>query len=384
MEDVEEEARGPQPPQQPPDSGGGLASVSDTTSVGGWVWIVLFGSVMALSFLANLLLAFTVVKNKKKHNVVYLMLLFMFAINLVDYSLLIFEFSLGMGHEYHHGSGACTLYQMATKGNPILQASAVLLLVNYAASTYISPPSTTAMATSCSRTNTFFLFGTFVLALVLVEVLFSIPTACFATIVTVKGKNYCEIDLSKAVNGQQQQKAISVYYLLYSAVFSYWLPLMIAAVPLTRLLRSSSGDKFPEVSVVLATVSSFFIFYLLHGSVVLVRHTLDAAGIPMATYQSWMIKVAQSLLWLVAYFWHVTRPALAILLDPDLKCEVGRLFGATDYDSVEQNNQTDANNRLVHLVPLKVMTNSSKTRRLGDDQEEPGETTSALQDCELA
>jgi hypothetical protein len=48
-------------------------------------------------------------------------------------------------------------------------------------------------------------------------------------------------------------------------------------------------------------------------------------------------QVAQSLLWLVAYFWHFTRPALAILLDPDLKSDVARFFGASnrDYANIE-------------------------------------------------
>ena len=31
-----------------------------------------------------------------------------------------------------------------------------------------------------------------------------------------------------------------------------------------------------------------------------------------------LLQVAQSLLWLLAFFWHVTRPLLAILIDPDL------------------------------------------------------------------
>ena len=31
-----------------------------------------------------------------------------------------------------------------------------------------------------------------------------------------------------------------------------------------------------------------------------------------------LFQVAQSLLWLLAFFWHVTRPLLAILIDPDL------------------------------------------------------------------
>ena len=31
------------------------------------------------------------------------------------------------------------------------------------------------------------------------------------------------------------------------------------------------------------------------------------------------LQVIQSLFWLVAYFWHFSRAALALLLDPDLK-----------------------------------------------------------------
>jgi hypothetical protein len=57
-----------------------------------------------------------------------------------------------------------------------------------------------------------------------------------------------------------------------------------------KLARSANSDKYPEVSVVLATVSSFFIFYSMHGCVVLTRHTIDAMGITLDTHQSWMIK----------------------------------------------------------------------------------------------
>ena len=60
---------------------------------------------------------------------------------------------------------------------------------------------------------------------------------------------------------------------------------------MTRLYRSANSDKYPEVSVVLSTASSFFVFFFLHGSVVLARHVLDASGIQLSTYHSWMIKV---------------------------------------------------------------------------------------------
>lgn len=36
---------------------------------------------------------------------------------------------------------------------------------------------------------------------------------------------------------------------------------------------------------------SFFVFFALHAAVVAARHTIDAADIPISTYQSWMLKV---------------------------------------------------------------------------------------------
>ena len=78
---------------------------------------------------------------------------------------------------------------------------------------------------------------------------------------------------------------VSKNYQLYYFVFQ------IALLPMVRLYRCANSDKYPEVSVVLSTASSFFVFFFLHGSVVLARHLMDASAIQMSTYHSWMIKV---------------------------------------------------------------------------------------------
>ena len=78
---------------------------------------------------------------------------------------------------------------------------------------------------------------------------------------------------------------VSKNYQLYYCVFQ------IALLPMVRLYRCANSDKYPEVSVVLSTASSFFVFFFLHGSVVLARHLMDASAIQMSTYHSWMIKV---------------------------------------------------------------------------------------------
>jgi hypothetical protein len=89
--------------------------------------------------------------------------------------------------------------------------------------------------------------------------------------------------------------------------------------------------------------------------------------------------VAQSLLWLVAYFWHFTRPALAILLDPDLKSDVAKCFGASngDYNNVDvrgNRQQQQQNNTL--LVPLSTTSVTTTTNaNLKDDDEKINDST---------
>ena len=79
------------------DPGGGIIleiedrpKIKDTTELGGGIWIILFGMVIVISLAANFLLSVLVVKNRKKHNLVYLMHLLLFAINLAGTNDIIF------------------------------------------------------------------------------------------------------------------------------------------------------------------------------------------------------------------------------------------------------------------------------------------------------
>lgn len=318
----------PEPPGEPPEV---------TQTLGGWIWVVLFGLVMAFSVIANVMLCCVVLPNKKKHNVVFMLLIGLFGLNLMDYGLLIFDFSLGIDHIYPHNERACGVYQAVSKGNPVIEASIVVLLVFYAAFNYICHCGCSIGAAEApkSKLSTLAFLGLSLSGLTVFYSLLALPTVTFAKIVTQDGKNYCEIDMDTA----NRQRDISLYYLIYSSILSYWLPLLMCVPPMVRLSRMKNSDKIylSEVTVVLATAYSFFTFHLLHASIVLVRHTLDAMGIALQDHQSWMIKVAQSLLWLVAYFWHATRPLLAILMDQELQakgCACCAPSGA--YDLVEE------------------------------------------------
>ena len=269
----------------PSDPGGGditesgdRPEIQDTSGLGGGIWIVLFGCVIVISLAANLILSVLVVRNRKKHNLVYFIHLFLFAINLLESSLLIFEFSLGIEHEYPYTQSACTMYQVVVKGNPIIQASAIVIMLVYASKTYSTqnlPPSCASEfadridrdnkshnyrlnnnnvtdeiteirnhgSRRCNqRKNDFIIFGCVIIFLVIIEFILSIPTALFSSIVNVKDKRYCEIDLSSYLNkyggedgtseghynnSKLHQMILCLYYLIYSSILTFWLPLLV-------------------------------------------------------------------------------------------------------------------------------------------------------------
>ena len=161
----------------------------------------------------------------------------------------------------------------------------------------------------------------------------------------------------------------------------------VSIVPLRRMTRNqTSCGKQPEINITLSTASSFFIFYVSHATLVFVRHTLDLAGLALSPYNSWMMKVCplrvassdcplerfsfaisqvgQSLLWLVAYFWHFARPALVISLDPHFQ----RTFGCLTFAgcrSHEEEAESDAKQ-----VEMSLLRNSKEPRKNLQHREE--------------
>ena len=103
------------------------------------IWIVLFWILMLLSMVTNTVYVTTVFTCKRKLTTSHLLLCFFFLINLVDYGLLIFEFSLGPGSQYPYSDGSCSFYQFLLQGSPLLSSGTLLLLVYQAYSSLSQP-----------------------------------------------------------------------------------------------------------------------------------------------------------------------------------------------------------------------------------------------------
>ena len=86
--------------------------------------------------------------------------------------------------------------------------------------------------------------------------------APLARIVYFEGKSYCEVDLSPMVsNSALLQTAVSLYYLAYSAVLSYWLPLIVSGDELKYFEMCSIPSSFANAKqppIPLKAVKDFF------------------------------------------------------------------------------------------------------------------------------
>ena len=130
---------------------------------------------------------------------------------------------------------------------PILEAIAVTVLVYYTAAKFLVPrnstnatsrrllwiyrevPTSSGSEAGSAGSSGLCTFAVLAGAMAVVCGVLAVPTAYLARIVYFEGKSYCEVDLSPLVsNSALLQTAVSLYYLAYSAVLSYWLPLLVS------------------------------------------------------------------------------------------------------------------------------------------------------------
>ena len=242
--------------QTPPQS-----SVGESSSL---IWLVLFSTVIVLSLFVNTIF-FAAVVSTRKMSKIHLFLFLFFIINLLEYSLLIFEFSLGTGNHYPYSDGSCSVYQMLLQGNPLLSAGALILLVYHAYSaTFLSQPRLILLLS----------------LIIFTQLLLSIPSFLYSGLaVYPSGARYCVMDLGGVSSWagmpmERQQMATALYYLMYKPILTYWLPICLLTAPLVKmgkLVNTTMDDQF-NITLTITITISYGVFHLPRATTMFVRY----------------------------------------------------------------------------------------------------------------
>ena len=207
------------------------------------VWIILFSLLIIISVLSNSLY---ILYNIRRRCVTHTILSVFFFLNLLDYVLLIIEFSSEHPGQFSHSEAWCSLYQLLLQTAPLLTSVTIVFLI-YQAWGLPSLSRTPALLTLIISTTTILLW-------------LLVPSVLFSEIAVYPSTaRYCVVDLS----GLASQNVITaVYFMLYKSVLSYWLHVLLIVLPLVKMLKlvNTDADKNLKISLSVAVGVSFIIF----------------------------------------------------------------------------------------------------------------------------
>ena len=234
---------------------------SESSSV---IWVILFTLLMILSVLSNII--YIVSLATRKVTTTRIIISCFFVINLLDYSLIIFEFSLGPDNQFSYTDMSCALYQVLLQLSPMLSSAALLLLVLQASLSSRLFTSASSILVAVMAT----------LALILLLV---VPTLLFSEVaVYPSSARHCVVDMSGVgaslgLDITRQHITTAIYNLVYRAGLTFWLPVLIILLPLVRMVRmvNTEVDSDLRVSLSLAVAASFIVFYFPLATVTTVR-----------------------------------------------------------------------------------------------------------------
>jgi len=282
-------------------------SANSSDSDSNMVWIILFSLVIFISILSNSLYIFS---NLKRRCLTHTLLSVFFLINLLDYVLLVLEFSFDQSGQFSYSDSLCSLYQLLVEASPLLTAATLIFLV-YQAWGLGWLASISSWTTVIGSTLTLITF-----MLMLMPSIFFSEIAVYPSTAT-----YCVIDLSGLANKMgldvnTQHIVTALYFILYKSVLAYWIPLLLIAFPLVKLMKmvNTDADKNLKISLSVAVGVSFLIFNLPLASVRAVRQIILIRSAPMAYNEKYVLDIAESLLRLLSFFYHIFRPLVCLVL----------------------------------------------------------------------
>jgi hypothetical protein len=206
------------------DSGGSSGQASSSL-----VWVILFSILILASVVLNTVFLAAVVISRRWSPVNVFVILF-FTVNLLDYALLLFEFSLGPSLQFAYSEPACALYQLLLQAAPLLTAGLFILLLLSSLPSAPSAPSATLRRLA---------------PVPCLALLLSLPSLAFSGLALYpSGARHCVLDLgglgaSLGLPAASLQLPTALYYLLLRALLPLWLPLLL--LPLVRRAAPKPG-----------------------------------------------------------------------------------------------------------------------------------------------
>ena len=168
------------------------------------VWVILFSLLILASVTLNTVFILAVVLSRQWTST-HLIIIAFFLVNLLDYALLLFEFSLGATLRFVYSEGACSFYQLLLQAAPLLTAATFLLLLLSSLPSAAPRPSTVMKR---------LLLGA------LISLLLSLPSLAFSGLaVYPSGARHCVLDLARVGAGMglptsDLQLPTAIYYLV--------------------------------------------------------------------------------------------------------------------------------------------------------------------------
>ena len=231
------------------------------------IWVILFTLVMILSVLSNII--YLVSLATRKVTTTRILIACFFVINLLDYSLIIFEFSLGPDNQFSYTDVSCALYQVLLQLSPLLTSATLLLLVlqaSLSSSRLFSSASSILVA---------------VMASLAVILLLAVPTLLFSEVaVYPSSARHCVVDMSGVgaslgLDITRQHITTAIYNMVYRAGLTFWLPVLVILVPLVKIAGKYHSDKSHVDLQDILTFSlgvSFIMFSLPHAALISARY----------------------------------------------------------------------------------------------------------------
>merc|ERR1711990_400255 len=212
--------------------GSSTSSSEDASSDGSsssLVWVILFSLLILASVTLNTIFILAVILSRQWTST-HLLIIGFFLVNLLDYALLLFEFSLGPTLRFVYSEGACSLHQLLLQAAPLLTAATFILS---------SLPSATPRPSTVMKR---------LLVGVIISFLLSLPSLAFSGLALYpSGARHCVLDLGGVGAGMglptsDLQLPTAIYYLVLRALLPYWVPLLMLPL-MWKSMNSKLGSS---------------------------------------------------------------------------------------------------------------------------------------------